>query len=227
MDKKEKDEILTALEIVVKNFLQPEYVGRWINVRGRSIGNMCVEIGIDKRYSTAIYDELKEIGMIECEGRCAGMRYKIITDVISDYQAVANKIYERHCSNLQSARIDSKKRSSDLNPPRKKLRISLDDMDAKEVRRKRAKKEQDFSRIPHLGQTVFCLMNGYITEADITCVRFDDAGKVKVDFKTPMMDENQVRICKKDYCLRNIAFSVEDLVRKLTSNIQRFKKNEK
>ena len=227
MDKERKDEILAALEIVVKNFLQPEYVGRWINVRGRSIGNMCVEIGIDKRYSTAIYDELKSIGMIECEGQRAGMRYKIITDVINDYQAVASRIYERHVNYLQSAKIESKQHSSELNPPQKKSRLSIDILDERDAKRKRPQKKQDFSRIPHLGQTVFCLVNGYITEADITCVRFDDAGKVKVDFKTPMMDENQVRICKKDYCLRNIAFSVEDLVRKLTSNIQRFKKNEK
>lgn len=94
----------------------------------------------------------------------------------------------------------------------------------------------DYSRIPHLGQIVYALVNGYITEARITCVRFDENNKVKVDFSTPIIQESDtamsldtdekdvVYVCKKDYCLRNISFSVDELVKKLTTNVKKFNK---
>lgn len=224
-NEKNKQEILTALEIVVKNFLQPELIGCWISVRGHSVGNMCQEIGIGKHYANAIYEELKSIGLIEYEGKCAGMRFKIITNEIPDYSVVANKIYARHCEDIRNNKPMT--RDKDLNPLRSKPRCSVESLDEQEIKKRKPQRDKDYSRIPHLGQTVFCLVNGCITEADITCVRFDESGKVKVDFKTPMFDENQVRIEKRDYCLRNIAFSVDELLKKLTSNIQRFKRNGK
>ena len=71
-------------------------------------------------------------------------------------------------------------------------------------------------------------------EARITCVRFDENDKVKVDFSTPIIQESDTAmaldadekdvayVCKKDYCLRNISFSVEDLIKKLQSNVKKF-----
>ena len=71
-------------------------------------------------------------------------------------------------------------------------------------------------------------MNGYITEARITCVRFDDNNKVKVNFDTAIIeqvDDSDTSVVKRsDYCLRNIAFSVDELVKKLTTNVKKFNK---
>ena len=51
-----REDVVAALELVVKEFLQPEFIGRWVSVKERSIGNILKEIGVDVRYSTAIYE---------------------------------------------------------------------------------------------------------------------------------------------------------------------------
>lgn len=229
-----REDVIAALELVVKEFLQPEFIGRWVSVKERSIGNILKEIGVDVRYSTAIYEELKALGMMEKEGERVSMRYKIITDFIPDSKALAESIYQRHMTNANKAKSAYETRKGDLIPPRPKRTITSDDIERKSVEKRGVIKQKDLSRIPHLGQIVYALVNGYITEARITCVRFDENDKVKVDFSTPIIQESDTAmaldadekdvayVCKKDYCLRNISFSVEDLIKKLQQNVKKF-----
>ena len=233
-----KEDVLAALELVVKNFLSPEYIGRWVSVKERSVGNMLKEIGVDIRYSTAIYEVLKTCGMIEKDGMRVGMKYKIITDVIPDSRGLAEKIFNTHWDAIHQASKSSsvlETRKGDLTPYRPKRQITSNDIEKRDTAKRRLVKA-DYSRIPHLGQIVYALVNGYITEARITCVRFDENNKVKVDFSTPIIQESDtamsldtdekdvVYVCKKDYCLRNISFSVDELVKKLTTNVKKFNK---
>lgn len=229
-----REDVITALELVVKEFLQPEFIGRWVSVKERSIGNILKEIGVDVRYSTAIYEELKELGMIEKDGERVSMRYKIVTDFIPDSKALAESIYKRHATNSNKAKSAYETRKGDLTPHKPKRTLTMEDMERKQTAKRSIVKQKDLSRIPHLGQIVYALVNGYITEARITCVRFDENDKVKVDFSTPIIQESDTAmaldadkkdvayVCKKDYCLRNISFSVEDLIKKLQSNVKKF-----
>lgn len=220
-----KEDVIAALELVVKNFLQPEFVGRWVSVKERSVGNMLKEIGVDVRYSTAIYEELRTLGMIEKEGERVSMRYKIVTDVIPDFKATAESIYHRHVTAANTSKAAWETRKGDLTPHRPRRCITADDIERKETNKKGVQRKQDLSRIPHLGQIVYALVNGYITEARITCVRFDENDKVKVDFSTPIIQEGEDGdefVTKKDWCLRNISFSVEDLIKKLQQSVKKF-----
>jgi hypothetical protein len=186
------------------------------------------DIGLDRHYSSFIYDELKEIGLIEKEGGRGNLRYRIKTNVIPDATATANNIYRRFKEKQSEAVPASKK--SDLVPFRSKTKSAydLELSDCKKKKGVRAMKE--LARIPHLGQIVYALVNGYITEARITCVRFDEVytTKVRVDFTTALTEtdefgNNETRVTRKNYCLRNIAFSVEELIKKLQQNVMKFK----
>lgn len=221
-----KEDVVAALELVVKEFLQPEFIGRWVSVKERSVGNILKEIGVDVRYSTAIYEELKALGMMEKEGERVSMRYKIATDYIPDSKALAESIYQRHMSNANKAKEVWETRRGDLTPHKPRRTITAEDMERKQCAKRVVVKQRDLSKIPHLGQIVYALVNGYITEARITCVRFDENDKVRVDFSTPIIQETEGDstefVCKKDYCLRNISFSIEDLIKKLQSSVKKF-----
>lgn len=226
-----KEDVLAALELVVKNFLSPEYVGRWVSVKERSVGNMLKEIGVDTRYSTAVYEVLKDVSMIEKDGERGGLRYKIVTDIIPDSRGLAEKIFNLHRDSVHQASNSSsvlETRKGDLVPYKPRRTTTLDDIERRETAKKRCVQKTDYSRIPHLGQIVYALVNGYITEARITCVRFDDNNKVKVNFDTAIIeqvDDSDTSVVKRsDYCLRNIAFSVDELVKKLTTNVKKFNK---
>ena len=82
------------------------------------------------------------------------------------------------------------------------------------------------ARVPRLGEIVYALVNGFIIEAKITCVRFNEEDKVLVSFTTPIITQGEdgqpTNVKKTDWCLRSIAFSVDELIKKLQSNIQKF-----
>lgn len=226
-----KEDVLAALELVVKNFLSPEYIGRWVSVKERSVGNMLKEIGVDARYSTAIYEVLKDIGMIEKDGVRVGLRYKIVTDTIPDSRGLAERIFNLHWDSIHQVSKSSsvlETRRGDLTPHKPRRTPTSDDIERRETEKKRCVQKTDYSRIPHLGQIVYALVNGYITEARITCVRFDDNNKVKVNFDTAIIeqvDDSETSVVKRsDYCLRNIAFSIDELIKKLTTNVKKFNK---
>lgn len=212
-----QEETLTAIELVCKELLNAETVNRWYSVKERPLTKIMEQVGLNYHFSSAIYEELANIGMIEKEGEKFHMRYKIVTTVIPDAAVTAKRIYERYTTKLKET--TSRK---DLTPYKPRKAVSMDEFSNKSG--KKVKVYTDYSRIPHLGQIVYTLIKGQITEARITCVRFDDNNKVKVDFSTPMFDEEGNAVKRQDYCLRSVAFSVEELIKKLQTNIVKFDK---
>lgn len=225
--KSNQEDVIAAIELVCKELLNAETINRWYDSRERPLAKIMDEIGLDRHYSSFIYDELKEIGLIEKEGGRGNLRYRIKTNIIPDATATANNIYRRF-KEKQSEVVPASKRS-DLVPFRSKTKSAYD-VELKDCKKKGAKVTRELARIPHLGQIVYALVNGYITEAKITCVRFDDieTTKVRVDFTTAIVEEDELgagnhNVVRKNYCLRNIAFSVDELVKKLQQNIKKFK----
>ena len=222
-----KENTLAAIELVIKEFLSDDVIGRWVSVKERSLGNIMKQVGLDSHYSVAIYEELKTIGLIEKEGERFHLRYKIVTNVIPDIQATAERIYNRNLESMRQSKEACQSRKGDCVPLRRRS-VGFEEFERRETKKsnKSGKVVQDLSRIPHLGQVVYALVDGYITEAKITCVRFDENDKVKVNFTTPIIrhtDDDETEFVKKEnYCLRNISFSVEDLVKKLTADICKF-----
>ena len=212
-----QEETLTAIELVCKELLNAETVNRWYSVKERPLTKIMEQVGLNYHFSSAIYEELAGIGMIEKEGEKFHMRYKIVTNVIPDAAVTAKRIYERYTTKLKET--TSRK---DLTPYKPRKSLSMDEFSNKSG--KKVKVYTDYSRIPHLGQIVYTLIKGQITAARITCVRFDDNNKVKVDFSTPMLDEEGNAVKRQDYCLRSVAFSVEELIEKLQTNIVKFDK---
>lgn len=212
-----QEETLTAIELVCKELLNAETVNRWYSVKERPLTKIMEQVGLNYHFSSAIYEELANIGMIEKEGEKFHMRYKIVTNVIPDAAVTAKRIYERYTTKLRET--TSRK---DLTPYKPRKAVSMDEFSNKSGKKVRV--YTDYSRISHLGQIVYTLIKGQITEARITCVRFDDNNKVKVDFSTPMLDEEGNAVKRQDYCLRSVAFSVEELINKLQTNIVKFDK---
>ena len=221
----QKENTLAAIELVVKEFLSEDALGKWFSVKERSLGNIMRQVNLDYRYSSAIYNELKNIGMIEKEGDGILLRYKINTTFIPDIKATAERIWERyHQNNRKPAVFES--RRGDCNPPRNKKSTTMEDFERRDCRKRKTKIKKDLVRVPRLGEIVYALVNGFITEAKITCVRFDEEDKVLVSFTTPIITNGDggqpINVKNTDWCLRSIAFSVDELIKKLQSNIQRF-----
>lgn len=220
-----KEDTLAAIELVVKEFLSEDALGKWFSVKERSLGNIMRQVNLDYRYSSAIYNELKNIGMIEKEGENIQLRYKINTTFIPDIKATAERIWESYHQNNRKPEV-FESRNSDCNPPRNKKLTAMEDFDRKECRKRKAQVEKDWLRVPRLGEIVYALVNGFITEAKITCVRFNEEDKVRVSFTTPIITQGEdgqpINVKKTDWCLRSIAFSVDELIKKLQSNVQRF-----
>lgn len=227
METKSQEDLIAAIELVCKELLNADTINKWYSVRERPLTHIMSEIGLYKHFSPFIYDELKSIGLIEKEGDRGGLRYKIITTFIPDLTVTANNIYNKYRASLSKAEHASKR--SDLVPFRSKTKSAYD-LELKDCKKKGAKVMKELARIPHLGQIVYALVNGYITEARITCVRFDEieTTKVRVDFTTALTEtdelgDNNTQVVRKNYCLRNIAFSVDELIKKLQQNIKKFK----
>lgn len=221
----QKENTLAAIELVVKEFLSEDALGKWFSVKERSLGNIMRQVNLDYRYSSAIYNELKNIGMIEKEGENIQLRYKINTTFIPDIKATAERIWERyHQNNSKSAVFES--RRGDCNPPRNKKLTTMEDFERRDCRKRKTQIKKELARVPRLGEIVYALVNGFITEAKITCVRFNEEDKVLVSFTTPIItqleDGQPTNVKKTDWCLRSIAFSVDELIKKLQSNIQKF-----
>ena len=92
--KEKREEILTSLELAVSEILSPKQMNVWISVKERSITKILTEAGVNVNYSSAVMEELKKIGLVEREGMGLGMMYKIISNVIPDSGALAERIYE-------------------------------------------------------------------------------------------------------------------------------------
>ncbi len=227
--KQNQEDIIAAIELVCKELLNADTINVWYDSRERPLTKIMSEIGLDKHYSPFIYEELKEIGLIEKEGGRGNLRYKIKTNLIPDITTTATNIYNRYKAKL--AEIAEASKRSDFFPHYNRTKTAYDvELEECKKKAKGCKGNKDFSRIPHLGQIVYALVNGYITEARITCVRFDEieTTKVRVDFVTALVEtddlgENNTNVVRKNYCLRNIAFSVDELIKKLQQNIKKFK----
>lgn len=188
----QKENTLAAIELVVKEFLSEDAIGKWFSVKERSLGNLIKEVGLDIRYSTAIYEELKNIGMIEKEGIKAQSRYKIITDVIPDARGLSEKIYRNNCDRRNQFKQNYlETRNGDLTPFRPKKGISINDLEEKQCKHNKVVIKKEFQRIPRLGEIVYALVNGFITEAKIICVRFNEEDKVLVSFTTPIITQGE------------------------------------
>ena len=205
------------LRVILKIFLAPELVGHWVSVKERTIGKSLRDAGLNARYSTDIYNALTKQGMIEKEGMRSGLRYKIINDTIVDSRGLAEKIYFDYTHRIPDNSGNPK--------PSYSKRISIEYLDEKDVKRRKHTllSGKKLMQIPHLGQVVYALVDGFIAEARITCVRFDENDKVLVNFKTALEDSEGVSVERENYCLRNVAFSVDELIKKLVSDVKKFK----
>lgn len=221
----QKENTLAAIELVVKEFLSEDALGKWFSVKERSLGNIMRQVNLDYRYSSAIYNELKNIGMIEKEGESIQLRYKINTTFIPDIKATAERIWERYHQNKRKPEAFESRRG-DCNPPRNKKSKTMEDFERIDCRKRKTQIKKDLLRVPRLGEIVYVLVNGFITEAKITCVRFNEEDKVLVSFTTPIITQGEdgqtTNVKKTDWCLRNIDFSVDELIKKLQINIQKF-----
>lgn len=226
--KQNQEELLVAIELVCKELLNADTINVWYDVRERPLNKIMSDIGLNKHFSSCIYDELKSIGLIEKEGNRGGLRYKIITNTIPDATTTAKNILQRYNDKIAESVTATKK--SDLQPFYRRNKSACD-LEFDECKKKCKKVKTDYSRVPHLGQIVYALVNGYITEAKITCVRFDEVEttKVRVDFVTAIVEEDDDfgggvhNVIRKNYCLRNIAFSVDELIKKMQQNVKKFK----
>ena len=90
--KEKREEILTGLELAVSEILSPKHMNVWISVKERSITKILTEAGVNVNYSSAVMEELKKIGLVEREGAGLGMMYKIVSNVIPDSEALAQRI---------------------------------------------------------------------------------------------------------------------------------------
>ena len=122
--KEKREEILTSLELAVSEILSPKQMNVWISVKERSITKILTEAGVNVNYSSAVMEELKKIGLVEREGMGLGMMYKIISNVIPDSGALAERIYENFKERYKRGKTDDMpaSRPSDLRPFRPKSR---------------------------------------------------------------------------------------------------------
>lgn len=217
-----RENTLAAIELVVKEFLTEEAIGHWYSVSERSLSNIMEQVNLDKHYSKAIYDGLAEIGLIERQGSRAQLRYKINSCLIPDSRALAEKIYKNRNNEVTSKKREwYETRPGDLTPPRQRKRVTIGEFENKKKRETLIK--NGYNQIPRLGEIVYVVIRGSITQARITCVRFDENDKVLVDFITAIKEsEVQSPIKQSNWCLKNIFFSVEDLIKKLQENIYKF-----
>lgn len=222
MDSKNHNEdTLTAIELVLREFLNPDVVGRWFSCRERSIGNIMRQVGLNQHYSTSIYNELKRIGMIEKEGERSLIRYKIITSVIPDTHQTAIRIMDAYNESIRLA----KNSNSDCRQTRRKSK-TMDDIEREAtILKSGSKKMKKLPRIPHLGERVYVVDNSLINEAIITCVKYDEEQEemtVVVDYKLPK--SGVLSPTRNKVQLKDIYFDVDTLISHLQRNIVKFEK---
>lgn len=124
---RKREEILTGLELAVSEILSPKKMNVWISAKERSITKILSDAGVNVNYSSAVMEELKKIGLVEREGTGMGMMYKIISNVIPDSRAFAERIYENFKERYNKGKTYDMpaSRPSDLRPFRPKSRRNL------------------------------------------------------------------------------------------------------
>lgn len=183
---------------------------KWINAKDYPISGLCVEYGVDKRYTTAIGKVLREKGLLFSEGEKSGMKYRI-KGISTDYGFLAELIIEQYRADVK-AYNDSRK-SDDYRPLRNQ-KEKIETMPATFIKR----------TVPHLDDHMFVLLNCQIVEGRIVGKRYNpDNEKILLfDAQLPSKNEGE-KIIMRDIPLNQLFESAEVLITHLQRHIVRFK----
>ena len=198
--KKNREEILTGLELAVSEILSPKYMNVWISVRERSITKILTEAGVNVNYSSAVMEELKKIGLVEREGVGFGMMYKIISNVIPDSEALAQRIYDNFKERHKKGKTDDMpaSRNSDLRTLRPKSRRNTMEHGTVTVIPK---------EITKLGDMGYIITDGGIVEVRLVSVHYadDDFQKILYDVERSIETKDENEQPKTEYVvIRNV-----------------------
>lgn len=198
--KEKREEILTGLELAVSEILSPKQMNVWISVKERSITRILTEAGVNVNYSSAVFEELKKIGLVEREGMGLGMMYKIISNVIPDSKALAERIYENFKERYKKGRTDDMlaSRPSDLRPFRPKTRCNTMEHGTVTVIPK---------EIAKLGDMGYIITDNGIVEVRLVSVHYadDDFQKILYDVERSIETKDENEQPKTEYVVvRNV-----------------------
>lgn len=188
--------------------------GKWVSAKDFAISQICIEYGVDKRYTTAISKVLRQMGLFFSEGEKSGMKYKINIESFGEiptHRHIALLIINQHRADIK-AYNDSRK-SDDCRPLRpEKEKVEI--LPATFIKR----------TIPHLDDHMFALLDSQIVEGRIVGKRYNpDNEKILLfDAQLPSKNEGE-KIILKDIPLNQLFESAEVLIAHLQRHIIRFK----
>ncbi len=223
-----KEDIIASLELAMEQILSVENLNVWISVCERPITKILKEVGVSKDYSVVVMEELKKLGAVEREGRGTGMRYKIATNFIPDYEAVARRCYENFVAHKRECAKSTvtADRPGDNIPFRPKKSKTMSDFECEKPGK--IIKCKSMVAIPHLGELKFMLVDNRIYQVKIVGIYYAQEVEkptilcdVKGDFLVNEVLENNPY--KKGISLKELYSSAEELCAVLLGKVVKYK----
>lgn len=174
--KSTSEDILTGLELAVREVVKPENLNRWVSVRERSITGILKACDIDVNFSSAFLEELRNVGLIETASSGVGMRYMVRTCTIPDAQFLARKIYDNHKARHSKGTVNDGYKtspSSDLRPLSRKTSNEIDMRQNGPVRVIPAE-------IAHLGEIGYIVRDNSVYEVMVIGIAYDSHDRKRI-----------------------------------------------
>jgi hypothetical protein len=224
-----KENIIASLELAMKQILSVENLNVWISVRKRPITKILKEAGVSREYSAVIMEELKKLGAVEHEGRGIGMRYKIATSFIPDYEAVAKRCYENFITHKREyvKSTVTADRPGDNIPFRPKKSKTMFDFECEKPGK--IIKCKSMVAIPHLGELKFMLVDNRIYQVKIVGIYYAQEVEKKPTILCDVKGDflvNEVLVnhpYKKGISLKELYSSAEELCAVLLGKVVKYK----
>ena len=178
---------------------------------------MLIDAGLHKNYAPSLVEVLKRRGFVEAEGVRTGLRYKVVSEFIPDFETIANEIkYEFDCKVREYNARQRCFASADTQPRKPNRTLSIDDDFVGKVIKIKEKKFRKIN-IPTLLDTRYVLFLGEIFEVKIVGCRFkEETGKYLFDYKRKSGDSF---IVETDQELSGLYENPEEIVKNLLKNI--------
>lgn len=208
-------DIIAALELVLDNVYKVAQ-GKWVSVKEFSITKMLIDAGLHKNYAPPLVEVLKHHGFVEAEGERTGMRYKVVSEFIPDFETIAKEIKDEFDRKIREYNARRYEASADTKPRKPNRTPRIDDDFVGKVVKTKEKKFRKIN-IPTLLDTRYVLFLGEIFEVKIVGCKFqEETGKYLFDYKRKSGDSF---IVETDQELSGLYENPEEIVKNLLKNI--------